>query len=522
MSTAILLLPYVINSPGQYHFVSNLTQTVDGPNIIINASDVIVNQNGFTLFTNASFPITNSVGYQLNSVNNVKIENGTIENLTASTTSLNIGINILNSSDIRLQKLRLIDLFRGLGINNSSNISLNNMVFDLKNNGAVRGISVAVGVNGLSIEKTIVLQIGPGSPNSSVGPLGNFLLLLPGSNNFNILLHKVEFVNRTVARLIQGASAAGISAITNGLLIKKCHGVNCGNILLRGFTNVKIICSKFISGATNPFNLIQIGGLTQGSIARNVLIKKCHLESPPLDPAFTDQGFTLVEVDNAENVVISNSKLISNNPNAVELIPGFVYFPPIVQLGFTDFAGGGFAVRDIKIVDSCFRGNAFSAIQSQPGQSITSNSDIEIRNVNIDRMILAGVIFSNTINSSIIKNKIVRSNIGILIDQRSSNNRIICNLIKENEIGILLDETTFNNRVFNNCLINNVVPILNSGNNIIGFNKIKPKLANGLSILNVMVENKTSSSSLPNHRFSNKIKIDNLPIVSRSEPEVEE
>jgi hypothetical protein len=89
--TAIGAIPFTITAPGVYCLKSNKnTNITNGIAITINASNIVLDLNGFTLNGSAAGPGTEAIGIGL-SHNNVLRQNITVKNGTVQGFSIGIG-----------------------------------------------------------------------------------------------------------------------------------------------------------------------------------------------------------------------------------------------------------------------------------------------------------------------------------------------------------------------------------------------------------------------------------------------
>ncbi|MEM7391732.1 MAG: right-handed parallel beta-helix repeat-containing protein, partial [Verrucomicrobiota bacterium] len=111
--TLINSLPFTISEAGSYYLVSNLVDSTGANGITIDASDVTLDLNGFSLLGNGS----GFDGININAgVENVLIQNGTIRDWTG------IGIDGFSASNCIFRTLRLIENAIGLSSGNNARV----------------------------------------------------------------------------------------------------------------------------------------------------------------------------------------------------------------------------------------------------------------------------------------------------------------------------------------------------------------------------------------------------------------
>jgi hypothetical protein len=96
--TPISSLPYTITNPGSYYLTTNLTGMPGPDGIDINANDVTLDLNGFTLQGMAG---SGSGINAINPVGNLAIRNGVVDSWVKN------GVNAANSYNSQLERLRV-------------------------------------------------------------------------------------------------------------------------------------------------------------------------------------------------------------------------------------------------------------------------------------------------------------------------------------------------------------------------------------------------------------------------------
>jgi len=148
IGTLINSVPLTINQPGRYYFASNLTYFGDGAAITINADDVIIDMNGFTLM--GPFTVNTTDGIFVTSAvrDHLTVTDGTIRRFGGE------GIQSSNSFSRgnRVERVRIVDV-GGTGISFAGSGSI---IADCLIENADQGIVVGAGL----IRSTSVINSG--------------------------------------------------------------------------------------------------------------------------------------------------------------------------------------------------------------------------------------------------------------------------------------------------------------------------------------------------------------------------
>jgi nitrous oxidase accessory protein NosD len=115
-ATVIKSLPFTITQPGSYALDKNLTMSVNGAGITVNASSVLIDLKGFSI-TNASGSEADGIYVPVTS-SNVTIQNGAISNF---------GFNVeLDGPEATVQNLRSVNSGDGIVPENTTSCIIQN------------------------------------------------------------------------------------------------------------------------------------------------------------------------------------------------------------------------------------------------------------------------------------------------------------------------------------------------------------------------------------------------------------
>lgn len=465
-------VPVVLDTPGRYCVVNDLEFEGSGPAISIVVSNVLIDFDNHVLTIDAA----DAQGIFAQDVDNIIVQNGTIQSDLPATDDENRAIYLVNVKHSVIQNMALTDTLIGVGtgqfmpndLTGVEDLTIYKCFFNHASQNA-RGTHF-VNSSGITVDSCVFGNIGPSGEVSAIG-------IFAETNTQNTTITNCQFLNNNQSSgrgiEIQGfvfapAGGPSVSTIIDGCtfsntvndiaffedngapvdaLITNCTSADSQLALIltgRGFYIENYVASQKISPLS--LQLAEVGFNT--FTGNDVTFKNCNFTSP-----LAQASATVINISNGDGILIDDC-IINSNGTGDNANPA-----SNIAIGSTTFA-----VKNVKVRNCILKGNTQYSIIAKTA-NISAITHLFIEDCLIDGAQDAGIFLDNTVGAVIRDCQIcnVTGNVqrvapghGIHINDNSFSNSVRgCVISRNNGDGIFVDNGSDLNVVTYNKVFNN-------------------------------------------------------------------
>ncbi len=448
---------FVINKPGKYVLTENVNSQRPQNAIIVRASDVVIDLNGFTISGKDIAP----TGIVVRDAKNVVIKNGALKNFTVN------GIHINRSREVALQKILVLQNGSPTGPNYTGGLAIfNTSDVNIRNSNLNGNFHFGLGMSGVSNVNFIRNNVTNtrGFPDTSFfgnSAFGIYVSSEDATGPFSAPSTNLNISDSTIENTTGGDTAFGVFIASLELgpnPVEPNSNIVVNNCIINNTKQTNVIPTV---GTLAPF----LGGVTvRGAFGVN--IKNCIVDTLT-GVATTDSptshivGIELTVSDQAtiEGCSVSNVTAIANYVNGIDIEGSGnditinncqIYKVINNSVNPNHFAMGYGLVKPLNIptVDAVGTG---TIIQNSIAQRVLGPNGATAAGVLISNetdLVVEDSIFNNNSNGILVADLLSPTLV-------SSNNLIKRNIVDGNTLYGISDTTTANNAYYGNSARSN-------------------------------------------------------------------